>query len=383
MNGELSVSGSPAAYLHKVSGMQQDTLALTPPLPENRSIQLNVPVSKPRIDSERAQKIIERTEQREQEIQTQRRRITAPRIEALRQPSIEIDTLMAKYRHTGCLRPVSFPDNSILTILERYYQPMTTAFLPGLQSAAATDSLSSNTDSLFIVKQETAINVRFGGENRPTGYPSVITVFLIGAFIFFAWIRFHFGICVSRIVQSFFNYRQACRIFGERREVDRQASFFTNILFIYVSGIFLALYLPFRLWNSYSLSVLLFAVTISMVYALKSGIWKTLGNIFMVQPFSREYVYHLHLFNNITGLFILPFVAAIPFTGPDIALYLEYTVIFIFCVSYLLRICRIFQIIRTQNVSIFYFILYLCALEILPLLLLVKTCKILNAHIVM
>lgn len=382
MNGELSVNRAPAAYLYKVSGMQQDTLILTPPLPENRSIQLNIPVSKPRIDSERAQEIIEKTEQREQEIQTQQRRITDLRIEALRRPSIEIDTLMDKYRHTGCLRPVNFPDNRVLTILERYYQPMTTAFLSELQPVAATGSLSS-TDSLFVVKQETAINMRFGGENRPTGYPSVITVFLMGAFIFFAWIRFHFGKCVDRIIQSYFNYQQACRIFGERREVDRQASFFTNILFGFVSGIFLALYLPFRPWNSYCLAVLLFAITISTVYALKSGIWKTLGNIFMIQPFSREYVYHLHLFNNTTGLFILPFVSAIPFTGMDVALYLEYTVIFIFCVSYLLRICRIFQIIRTQNVSIFYFILYLCTLEVLPLLLLIKTCKVLNDHIVM
>ena len=46
--------------------------------------------------------------------------------------------------------------------------------------------------------------------------------------------------------------------------------------------------------------------------------------------------------------------------------------IFILAIIYLIRVVRLFIIFLNRNISIFYLILYLCALEILPVLIIVK-----------
>jgi len=85
----------------------------------------------------------------------------------------------------------------------------------------------------------------------------------------------------------------------------------------------------------------------------------------------------MFLFNRITVLAIFPFIALIPYIFEVISSYITIFVIIVFVFSYFLRLFSFFKIFNAQNVSIFYFILYLCALEILPLLLIVKSCRIL------
>ena len=86
--------------------------------------------------------------------------------------------------------------------------------------------------------------------------------------------------------------------------------------------------------------------------------------------------------NRITGIVIFPLVAVMPYFSETLVPYAIYAILSIFALSYLFKIFRIFQIINAQNVSLLHFFLYLCALEFLPLLLLVKGCKVLSNSIV-
>jgi hypothetical protein len=185
-------------------------------------------------------------------------------------------------------------------------------------------------------------------------------------------------------ILSFFSYHQSQRVLEERRESDRQAAFFSNILFTLIVGIFVSVALPFfgtgPLWESYTLSVLFFSMVTGGFYLLKSVIWRMLGAIFLVQPFAETYLYNMYLFNRNIGIFIFPLVVLIPYVSGVVAPYMIYSVVAIFVLSYILKLWRFFEIIRTENVPLFYFILYLCTLEILPLLLLIKGCKILGEY---
>ncbi len=358
-----------------------------PPTGQDRSLQMNIPVRKLEIDLDRAQEVIEQAEKREQAIISRKRRSAAPVAEQIRETSIEIDSLMAKYQAIGCSPRANFPDTFSLTILERYYQPMTGAL------KSDTINHASDADSLQLAAPVAIVNITpppvtgLVSAMRPEGYPSAVTLFLMCALSLLAGIKFHFGENLRQAIKSFFNYQQARRMLVERRESDKQATLYSNILFSFVAGIFISLVLPFfgisLPWDSYGLSIVSFSLAVGLLYMVKAGIWKTLGVVFVVQPFSREYVYSMFLYNCNLSLFIFPFVAAIPFVSGEVLPYLIFGAATILGIAYLLRIWRIFQIIHAQNAPVYYFILYLCTLEILPLLLFVKVCKVLNDCLVM
>ena len=225
-------------------------------------------------------------------------------------------------------------------------------------------------------------SVRYTSDLRQEGYPSSVTVFIICGLALLTVIKYNFGKNLSDMFLSFFNYRHALRMIEERRESDRQAAMFSNVLFILVTGIFVAIVLPFfganLLWGSYTWSILFFSAATALLYILKAWMWHILGFIFKAQAFSKMYVYQLFLYNRNAGLAVFPLVAAIPFVPETITPFLIYAAISIYAFAYLFRQWRNFRMIHDQNISLFYFILYLCTLEILPLLLFAKSCKVLS-----
>jgi len=221
----------------------------------------------------------------------------------------------------------------------------------------------------------------FAGEAQQVLYPSSITVFIIFGLVLMTIIRYNFGKNLLEAFYSFFNYHHALRIFEERRESDRQAAFFSNVLFVWITGIFISIALPVfglnALWGSFTLSILFLSAATGLLYILKALIWHVSGVVFMTQNFSKIYIYNMFLYNRNIGLMVFPMVAVIPYVTGALALYIIYGVILVYTSSYLLKLWRTFQIIHGLNVSLFYFILYLCTFEILPLLLLIKSCKVL------
>ena len=247
--------------------------------------------------------------------------------------------------------------------------------------------LNHFSDTLQAVNQATTTarpvtNDRFASDLRNEGYSSSVTVFIICALALLTIIKFNFWRSLEDMFLSFFNYRLSLRMIDERRESDRHAALLSDVLFALVTGIFVAIVLPFfgavPLWGSYAWSILFFSMVAALLYFLKAWIWSLLGVIFNVRDFSNMYVYQLFLYNRNIGLAVFPPVAAIPFVAETITPYMVYAVISVYAFSYLFRQWRNFQIIRDQNISLFYFILYLCTLEILPLLLFAKSCKLLS-----
>ncbi|MDR1155892.1 MAG: DUF4271 domain-containing protein [Bacteroidales bacterium] len=377
-------------------GIQQDTLI------KPRQNQPNITIRRPQLDLERAEEVMRQFEQREQEIIASQRRAVKPKpVETLRAPSIETDTLLAKYRYIGCSPRANFPDTFTLTLLERYYQPITTTVVSAAtitdsdatgSAAAMANTAMMKQDSVQTIIPVTAAetstaNTGLASDIKPVGYPSSVTLFITCGLVLLAVIKYNFGRNLRESFQSFFSYRQAQRMYEERRESDRQADILSHILSMLVAGIFVSVILPFfganPLWGSYALSIPVFSLATGLLYTLKSWIWQALGIVFLARSFSRVYIYNMFLYNRNIGLMIFPLVAVIPYITRDAVPYFIYGVIVVFALSYLLKLGRIFQIIHAQNVPLFYFILYLCTLEILPLLLFIKGCKMLSENVFM
>jgi len=94
--------------------------------------------------------------------------------------------------------------------------------------------------------------------------------------------------------------------------------------------------------------------------------------------FSNQTVFFKDLFSNSTlytrtlGVFLLPIVFLISYTTGFITTILIYFAVIITIIFLIIRIIRLFKVFIVGGFSIFYFILYLCALEIAPLLIIWK-----------
>lgn len=86
----------------------------------------------------------------------------------------------------------------------------------------------------------------------------------------------------------------------------------------------------------------------------------------------KEYIasiYMTYRFFALPAFFFVVLIAYTPLSRPEI---IVSTGIILFLLIYLYRVIRLFLIFIKRNFSIFYFILYLCALEILPALIILK-----------
>jgi len=255
----------------------------------------------------------------------------------------------------------------------------TSYYLSAIQHDTLLQAQQLNTETVIA-------RTGFAGDIRQVGYQSSVTLFIFCGLALFAIIKYNFGKNLKEAFQSLLNYRLTLRLFEERRESDRQAALLLNVLFSLVVGIFVSLIFPFfganPLWGSQALSITFFSAAAWLLYLLKARIWRIMGVIFMAQSFSGIYINNMFLNNHVIGFMIFPIVAIIPYIPESAAHFAVYGVITFFALSYLLKLFRVFQIINDQNVSFFYFILYLCTLEILPLLLFAKGCKILIERVV-
>ncbi len=99
---------------------------------------------------------------------------------------------------------------------------------------------------------------------------------------------------------------------------------------------------------------------------------KITAELFEQQKLFSQAVFHNFLYNKIAGIIIVPFILIIAYTRgvfQDIAVI---TGIVALTAVNIVRIIRGIIFISKTVVLLFYFILYLCILEILPVLVIIK-----------
>lgn len=112
---------------------------------------------------------------------------------------------------------------------------------------------------------------------------------------------------------------------------------------------------------------------ILLAYFVKIIVTRILGNIFEVKEASSEYVYNILLFNKTIGLLLFPICLLLAYARqipPEILIWagiVSWSLVLIY------RLLRVILIgISNSSVSFFYIILYLCTLEIIPFVVILK-----------
>jgi hypothetical protein len=203
-----------------------------------------------------------------------------------------------------------------------------------------------------------------------------VPLILLLSLFAFALIKIQYKRYVDQVVNSLINYQVSLRLLRERNVLFRNMSLGMNLVFGLNLGLFIFFILEnFGIKQQFSdkfLNVLLYSGGLIILYSLKSFICRLIGYVFKVQSEFMEYVHNINLFNKNIGLFLFPVVIAFPYIDENLRPVVIYLGISILAIMVFLRTVRSVQIIMRKGVSLFYLILYLCAIEILPVLLVVK-----------
>lgn len=195
------------------------------------------------------------------------------------------------------------------------------------------------------------------------------------AFILLGSVRLFFGKYIGQLLGATVNYITASRMFRERSLSLVHASFRLDVMFYIISSLFIfhaVKIFGVELHPVEIVSYLFILGGMLAYFGLKKFAYYIQGNISRTVPETLEFLFNMNIYNRILGLILLPLsliVAFTPLSRPELIIFAGF---FIICVFYLLLIFRGVKILMRKHFSIFYMILYLCTLEILPLLFLYK-----------
>jgi len=208
-------------------------------------------------------------------------------------------------------------------------------------------------------------------KGKETIFYSIIALLLL-----FALIKNGFTRYIQDLFKIFFQTTVNQRQTKEQLTQSPLPSLLLNIFFLLSIGMFLALLLQyFGLGTSLNFWILyLYCIAgLVIIYLMKFISLKMVGWIFQVPDAVDSYIFIVFTTNKVIGMFLLPFLVLLAFTYgfvSEAAMNLSiFMVLALLAYRYFLSYVSIH---RTVRIHFFHFILYLCAFEIVPLLLINK-----------
>lgn len=176
----------------------------------------------------------------------------------------------------------------------------------------------------------------------------------------------------SRILNTLVNFQLADKILREKNMIVRRAFFIMNLNYVLVVSLFILLlstYFEFRITSNYPLDYLLISAVIIGILLVRLFVYYLTGYLFERLPSVVEHIHMVYLVNKNLGLGLLPVSFIAIYTEARFSEILLFFGIGILAIATVYKLIRGFQIIFRSGVLLFYSILYLCTLEVLPLLL--------------
>ncbi len=178
---------------------------------------------------------------------------------------------------------------------------------------------------------------------------------------------------------AIYNKQESNRIFNDNSALTNRVSIFLLLLFALNLSMFLIECSSFygillttssKLITYFALSIIIILLNVLKIFQLS-----LLGKILKIQDTINEYIHEIYIHNKAIGISLFPIIIFMPFVIASATKAFVYTGFGLIVVFSLLRIFRGAKIIFTKRLSIFYMILYLCTLEILPILIILKFIK--------
>lgn len=194
----------------------------------------------------------------------------------------------------------------------------------------------------------------------------------------YAALRIFYTKYFSQMVLAFVNNNLTNQIVRDENILVQRTSTYLSLVFNLIAALFLYLVSLNYGWRLGGIGsgfnrFLLFAVLISLVYALKFLILKIAGRLFNLEREMATYIFNTFLINNILGIVLLPFIFLMAYNQVVSTQWFIVLGLSIVGLAFGYRIFRGILIgLSTSTFSLLYLFLYLCTLEIAPLMILIR-----------
>ncbi len=214
----------------------------------------------------------------------------------------------------------------------------------------------------------------FMPERQPNSKDMIFYI-LMGLVIMLAIIRIIFTKYIYNLFTLFFQTSFRQNQTRDQMVQDSIASLLTNLIFVLCGGIYISLMTNYFDANSltFSMMVIYGSIAVTATYLFKYIFLSLLGWIFNIREMIQSYNFVVFLLNKIIGICLVPFVWLIAFSTEGIR---QVSVTISICLLILLFVYRYIVGISIARkgiqVNAIHFFLYLCCVEVLPLMLLFK-----------
>jgi hypothetical protein len=209
-----------------------------------------------------------------------------------------------------------------------------------------------------------------------TNYDYAVALILLFSFCVFVWLYVTNQKRLEQLIRGFYPNRSGNQLSRDEYSASNRMGFLLSVMFLFTISLFAGQVIEYYgIEIREGKTVMYFAIATGLVlmYLLKFLTIRLSGFVFKVGKEALDYSSALFIFVNILGLFMLPVVICLEFVkqaDPRIFIYTGY----FFILGFLcMRVLRGLVIgISSSRVSKFYLFLYLCSLEMVPFVILVK-----------
>jgi hypothetical protein len=210
--------------------------------------------------------------------------------------------------------------------------------------------------------------------------PQIFIYIFLTILTFFGIVRVVFDKELKDIFKAFYNNRFLAQISKDDSSLVSWQFLFLFIILALSTGLFISIYL-YKFNGNQSVthidSFLILTLIAFGFYALKIFVLKFIGFVFLIQKLTKDYINIIYLtyFNSL--FLLIPITLCLILLDINQKNYIIDTLLVLFSVVFGIQFIRIaINILLNYKLSKFYLILYLCALEICPLILFAKTINI-------
>ncbi|MHB1921240.1 MAG: DUF4271 domain-containing protein [Chitinophagaceae bacterium] len=221
---------------------------------------------------------------------------------------------------------------------------------------------------------------------RPHSSSEFLFYLLTGIILVLAIIRQTYSKYFIDLFRAFLNPTLSNRQLKDQLSQTPLPSLLLNIFFAISAGTYFFLMLRyFKFIESYDplLVVATLVILVGLVYLVKFLLLRICGWLFGIRELVDGYLFILFLINKITSILLLPFLVILAFCSPNITFWSVYISISLIMLLIAYRYMRSYGLVKNHiSFSKFHFILYLCAFEIAPVLIIAKVVLIwLNGNV--
>ncbi|MBA7536101.1 hypothetical protein ES705_28363 [subsurface metagenome] len=175
---------------------------------------------------------------------------------------------------------------------------------------------------------------------------------------------------MNQVVNTLVNFQLSEKMLREKNIIVRRAFFVLNLNYILVFSLFVLLVVKVfdeNIEDNYFLNYAIITGGLIIILLARIVMLYITGIVFNSLSIISEYIHNIYLINKNLGIILLPLVFASLYTSLHISKIILLIGIGIVCIATFFKYVLGLPIIIKNDVLLFYSFLYLCTLELLPL----------------